>query len=190
MAGNNKIIQISEAKMFEYVCLNLFDKKNSISYHPIEFMDVLLKKFGFNINWRGGNYYNTLLYRAIQAHDEELANYLLAKGASVDVRVGERGAKRSTTLYEGAKNYNMPKLLENIEKRLPIARDGFKTWEAFERTLDDRERGVVEEVSDQRFIEIEEEFLTNLMYELEDNLQMEIYKFVRDTAEREDRMDK
>lgn len=71
-------IRYTEEDLFTFAFRNGNDK---------ELLEILIKDFGLDVNWRKHNFYDTLLYQAFKI-DLDLAKYLISKGACVNASLG------------------------------------------------------------------------------------------------------
>ena len=73
-----KCIKYSEEELFHF------------AYHNVqnpELLDVLIRDFGLDVNWRSKDFYDTLLYNAFKINVES-ANFLISKGACLNASLG------------------------------------------------------------------------------------------------------
>lgn len=54
----------------------------------VEILDVLIREFGLDVNWRGERFYDTLLYQALKSSDLSAAEFLISKGACINCSLG------------------------------------------------------------------------------------------------------
>ena len=71
-------IKYSEHDLFSFAFKNVADK---------ELLEVLIKDFGLDVNWRGPNFYDTLLYQSLKENLDS-AKFLISKGACVNASLG------------------------------------------------------------------------------------------------------
>lgn len=73
-----KVIKYSEAELFSFAFKNAGDK---------ELLEILIKDFGLDVNWRDINFYDTLLYQSLK-ENLDAAKFLISKGACVNASLG------------------------------------------------------------------------------------------------------
>ena len=82
-------IKYSEEDLFDFAFRNCGD---------VELLDVLIKDFGLDVNWRSKSFYDTLLYQALK-QDLSAAKFLISKGACVNCSLGGYPTDESSRGY-------------------------------------------------------------------------------------------
>lgn len=53
-----------------------------------ELLEILIKDFGLDVNWRKKRFYDTLLYQALKLNNLDVVEFLISKGACVNCSLG------------------------------------------------------------------------------------------------------
>ena len=120
-----------------------------------ELLEVLIRDFGLDVNWRSANFYDTLLYQALKG-DIDSARYLISKGACVNASLGG--------YPDDAKSHGYLSLLDVTSGFHTLNKVGGSAWLrqfgaiSFENLPDDKKQEVIEtvdftrEASDEKYI--------------------------------------
>jgi hypothetical protein len=73
-----KVVRYSEEELFRFAFSNI---------RNLELLEVLIRDYGLDVNWRSSNFYDTLLYQAFK-HNIATAKFLISKGACVNASLG------------------------------------------------------------------------------------------------------
>lgn len=94
------VIRYSEEDLFNFAFKNTSD---------IELLDILIREFGLDINWRGSQFYDTLLYQSFKTNVNS-AKYLISKGACVNASLGgypvDKNSHGYMSIMDAVKEFN------------------------------------------------------------------------------------
>ena len=79
-------IRYSERELFKLA----FQNSNNV-----ELLEILIKDFGLDVNWRSRDFFDTILYQSLKGSDTKAAEFLISKGACINASLG--GYPRNNT---------------------------------------------------------------------------------------------